>query len=179
MCVCVCVCACMCLCVCVCVCVWERVFLCVCVCLCANNTEFLDFLSTSICIIYRSWFCPQVSILCLHRADVSKSLLFGKPWLGLHRRTSHMNSSMLFQVFSACFIHLTRIVCEMGDRWPYNWIFVGCCCVVYKSCEQHPTKWHIYIYFFFFEEFIFRQQIIIQASFNKDGGTLSVHYFLS
>ena len=36
---------------------------------------------------------------------------------------------------------------------------------------------YIYIYINIFEECILRQQIIIQASFVKDDGTLFVYYF--
>ena len=53
---------------------------------------------------------------------------FAWPYVGVHRSTSLMNSSLLFQQFPACLVRLTWIVFVMGGRWPYSWCLVGCCC---------------------------------------------------
>ena len=52
---------------------------------------------------------------------------FARPYVGVHRSTSLMSSSLLLQQCPACLVRLTWIVLVMGGRWPYNWCFVGCC----------------------------------------------------
>ena len=52
---------------------------------------------------------------------------FAWPYVGVHRSTSLMSSSLLLQQCPACLVCLTWIVFVMGGRWPYNWCFVGCC----------------------------------------------------
>ena len=52
---------------------------------------------------------------------------FARPYVGVHRSTSFMSSSLLFQQCPACLVRLTWIVFKMGGRWPYSWCFVGCC----------------------------------------------------
>ena len=52
---------------------------------------------------------------------------FVQPYVGVHRRTSLMNSSLLLQQCPACLVRLTWIVFVMGGKWPYSWCFVGCC----------------------------------------------------
>ena len=52
---------------------------------------------------------------------------FARPYVGVHRSTSLMSSSLLLQQCPACLVRLTWIVFVMGDRWLYNWCFVGCC----------------------------------------------------
>ena len=52
---------------------------------------------------------------------------FAQPYVGVHRSTSLMSSSMLLQQCSACLVRLTWIVFVMGSRWPYSWYLVGCC----------------------------------------------------
>ena len=37
-----------------------------------------------------------------------------------------MSSSLLLQQYPACLVRLTRMVCEIGDRWPYSCFLVGC-----------------------------------------------------
>ena len=49
------------------------------------------------------------------------------PYVGVHRSTSLMSSSLLLQQCPACLVCLTWIVFVMGGRWPYSWCFVGCC----------------------------------------------------
>ena len=52
---------------------------------------------------------------------------FARPYVGVHRSTSLMSSSLLFQQCPACLVHLTWIVFVMGGRWLYSWCLVGCC----------------------------------------------------
>ena len=49
------------------------------------------------------------------------------PYVGVHRSTSLMSSSLLLQQCPACLARLTWIVFVMGGRWPYSWCLVGCC----------------------------------------------------
>ena len=50
-----------------------------------------------------------------------------RPYVGVHRNTSLMSSSLLLQECPTCLALLTWIVLVMGGRWPYSWCFVGCC----------------------------------------------------
>ena len=52
---------------------------------------------------------------------------FAQPYVGVHRSTSLMSSSLLLQQCPACLVRLTWIVFVMGGRWPYSWCLVGCC----------------------------------------------------
>ena len=52
---------------------------------------------------------------------------FARPYVGVHRSTSFMSSSLLLQQCPACLVRLTCIVFVMGGRWPYKWCLVGCC----------------------------------------------------
>ena len=52
---------------------------------------------------------------------------FAWPYVGVHRSTSLMSSSLLLQQCPACLVCLTWIVFGMGGRWPYSWCFVGWC----------------------------------------------------
>ena len=52
---------------------------------------------------------------------------FARPYVGVHRSTSLMSSSLLLQKCPACLVRLTWIVFVMGGGWPYSWRFVGCC----------------------------------------------------
>ena len=53
---------------------------------------------------------------------------FARPYVGVHRSTSLMSSSLLLQQCPACLVRLTWIVFVMGGKWPYSWCLVGCCC---------------------------------------------------
>ena len=50
---------------------------------------------------------------------------FARPYVGVHRGTSLISSSLLLQQCPACLVRLTWIVFVMGGRWPYSWCFVG------------------------------------------------------
>ena len=52
---------------------------------------------------------------------------FAWPYVGVHRNTSLMSSSLLLQQCPACLVRLTWIVFMMGGRWPYSWCLVECC----------------------------------------------------
>ena len=45
---------------------------------------------------------------------------FARPYVGVHRSTSLINSSLLLHQCPACLVRLTWIVFVMGDRWPYS-----------------------------------------------------------
>ena len=51
---------------------------------------------------------------------------FAWPYVGVHRSTSLMSSSLLLQQCTACQVRLTWIVFVMGGWWPYSWCLVGC-----------------------------------------------------
>ena len=52
---------------------------------------------------------------------------FARPYVGVHRSTSLMSSSLLLQQCHACLARLTWIVFVMGGRWPYSWCLVEYC----------------------------------------------------
>ena len=52
---------------------------------------------------------------------------FARPYVGVHRSTSLMRSSLLLQQCPACPVRITWIVFLMGGRWPYSWCLVGYC----------------------------------------------------
>ena len=52
---------------------------------------------------------------------------FAEPYMGVHRSTSLMSSSLLLQQCPVCLIRLTWIVFVTGSRWAYSWCLVGCC----------------------------------------------------
>ena len=52
---------------------------------------------------------------------------FARPYVGVHRSTSLMSSSLLIQQCPACLVRLTWIAFVMEGRWPYCCCFVGCC----------------------------------------------------
>ena len=48
-------------------------------------------------------------------------LAFAQPYVGVHRSTSLMGSSLLLQQCPACLVCLTFVVFVMGGRWSYSW----------------------------------------------------------
>ena len=52
---------------------------------------------------------------------------FSWPYVGVHRSTSLMSSSLLLQQCPAYLVRLTWIVFMMGGRWSYTCCLVGCC----------------------------------------------------
>ena len=63
---------------------------------------------------------------------------FARPYVGVHRSTLLMSSSLLLQQCPECLVRLTWIVFVMGGRWPYSWCLVGCCRQdFFQYCSQH------------------------------------------
>ena len=52
---------------------------------------------------------------------------FARPYVGVHRITSLMSSSLLLQQCPACLVCITWKVFVIEGRWPYSWCLVGCC----------------------------------------------------
>ena len=52
---------------------------------------------------------------------------FARPYVGIHKSTSLMSSSLLLPQCPAYLVRLACIVFVMGGRWPYSWYLVGCC----------------------------------------------------
>ena len=63
---------------------------------------------------------------------------FTRPYVGVHRSTSLMSSSLLLQQCPACLVRLIWIVFVMGGRWPYSWCIVGVLPPgLIQYCSQH------------------------------------------
>ena len=74
---------------------------------------------------------------------------FAWPYVGVHKSTSLMSSSLLLQQCPACLVRLTWIVFMIGGRWPYSWCLLGCCCLdffkkylIYMYEEDLTRHWH-------------------------------------
>ena len=76
---------------------------------------------------------------------------FARPYVGVHRSTSLMSSSLLLQQCPACLVRLTWIVFVMGGRWPYSWCFVGYCPQDLFNIDRNINS-HTYTHF---KEYIF------------------------
>ena len=57
---------------------------------------------------------------------------FARPYVGVHRSTSLMSSSLLLQQCPVCLACLTCIVFVMGGKWPYSWCLGG---VAARTCS--------------------------------------------
>ena len=53
---------------------------------------------------------------------------FAWPYMGVHRSTALMKSSLLLQQCPACLVRLAWVDYVVGGKWPYSWCPVGCCC---------------------------------------------------
>ena len=63
---------------------------------------------------------------------------FARPYVGDHRCTSLMSSSLLLQQYPACLVRLAWIVFVMGGRWPYSWSPFGVLPPgLVQYCSQH------------------------------------------
>ena len=96
----------------------------------ATSTDFPDPLSPLFPIIHRLWLqsyipYPHIAAQCLF---VQVVLLLNWPYVGVHRRTLLMRSSLVLQQCPACLVDLTWIAFVMEGRWPYSWCLVGCYC---------------------------------------------------
>ena len=73
---------------------------------------------------------------------------FARPYVGVHRSTSLMSSSLLLQQCPACLVRLTWIVFVMGGRWPYSWCLVGVLPPgLVQYCLQHSCVIVVYLLF--------------------------------
>ena len=86
-------------------------------------------------IIHRLWQVfwatpPLSSHSCCMYVLVGRPAL-AHPYVGVHRSTSLMSSSLLLQQCPACLARLTWIVFVMGGRWPYSWCLWG---VAARTC---------------------------------------------
>ena len=68
---------------------------------------------------------PYIAAVCMYVRAGRPA--FAQPYVGVHRSTSLLSSSLLLQQCPACLARLTWIVFVMGGRWPYSWCFVECC----------------------------------------------------
>ena len=96
----------------------------------AASTDIPDPLSPLLPIVHRLWqvFRATSRILTeLLYVCSSWSFCFARPYVGVHRSTSLMTSSLLLQQCPACLIRLTWIVFVVGRRWSYSWCLVVCC----------------------------------------------------
>ena len=64
--------------------------------------------------------------------------------VGIHRRTSFINLSLLLHQCPAYQARLTWMVCEIGGKWPYSFCSVECCFqdffkTVHNICSSHQT----------------------------------------
>ena len=96
----------------------------------ATGTDIPNPLSPLLPIVHRLWqvsgLHPVSSHSCWMHVLAGRPA-FARPYVGVHRSTSLMSSSLLLQQWPACLVRLTWIVFVMGGRWPYSWCLVGCC----------------------------------------------------
>ena len=64
---------------------------------------------------------------------------FARSYVGVHRSTSLMSSSLLLQQCPVCLVRLTWIIFVKGGRWPYSWYLAGC-------CREDLFNLYIYVY---------------------------------
>ena len=73
-----------------------------------------------------SWLHPVSSHTCCMYVRAGRPA-FAWPYVGVHRSTSLMSSSLLLQQCPACLVRLTCILFVMVGKWSYSWCLVGCC----------------------------------------------------
>ena len=81
---------------------------------------FLSFIASG-----RSFGLHPVSSHCCWMHVRAGRPAFARSYVGDHRSTSLMSSSLLLQQCPACLVRLTWVVFVMGGRWPYSWCFLG------------------------------------------------------
>ena len=67
--------------------------------------------------------------------------ILARPPEEVHWRTSLISFSVLLQQCSTCLVRLTWIVLEMGGKWPYSSLFMGCCFQCLFKIVQHILLW--------------------------------------
>ena len=65
---------------------------------------------------------------------------FARPYVGVHRSTSLMSSSLLLKQWPACLVRLTWIVFVMGGRWPYSWCMPFSIALVRNEIQTSSSK---------------------------------------
>ena len=73
-----------------------------------------------------SWLHPVSSHSCCMYVRAGRPA-FPRPYVGVHRSTLLMSSSMLLKQCPVCLVRLTWIVLVMVGRWPYSCCLVGYC----------------------------------------------------
>ena len=114
------------------------------------------------------------------------------PCRGVHRRMSLMTASLHLQQCLACFVCLTRMVCEMRGKWLHSCYFVG---LAFMICSKkycvfpHLTfspyvslafKWCIYIVVILTQPQLGRSFVLIyqRSDFHMtDNLSIAVHAF--
>ena len=102
---------------------------------------------------------------------------FARPYVGVHRSTSLMSSSLLLQQCPECVVRLTWIVFVMGGRWPYSWCFSGCCLQ-----DLYNIARSIFVYLpsgFFFSRFVSVQVVHPYSSIDTTTAWKKLSFILS
>ena len=89
-----------------------------------------DPLSSLLPTVDQSGWSSGLHPVCSHRCCTYVLVgrpAFARPYVGVHKSTSLMSSSLLLQQCPAYLVHLIWIVFVMGGRWLYSWCLVGCC----------------------------------------------------
>ena len=99
---------------------------------------------------------------------------FSQLYVGVHRSTFFMSSSLLLQLCPACLVRLSW----MGGRWPHSWCFVGCCHQDLFNIARNilvllPSS------FFFFRRFVSVQVMHPYISIDTIAAWKKLHFILS
>ena len=88
----------------------------------SDRSSGLHLVSSHSCCMYVRAGCPA----------------FARPYVGVHRSTPLMSSSLLLQQCLACLVRLTWIVFVLGDKWPYSWCLreQGILCWGFKGVQE-------------------------------------------
>ena len=98
---------------------------------------------------------------------------FARPYVGVHRSTSLMSSSLLLQQCPACLVRLTWIVFMLGGRWPYSWCLLG---VAARTCSVLLTTLPSS---FFSSHFVSVQVVHPYSSIDTTAAWKKLHFILS
>ena len=82
---------------------------------------------------------PEYSHSCCKYVRAGRPA-FAQLYVGVHRSTSLMSSSLLLQQCPAYLVRLTCIVFVMGGRWLYSWCLMECCCQETDKQIHLPRK---------------------------------------
>ena len=96
----------------------------------AASTDIPDPLLPLFPIVHRLWHVFWATSRTSHSFcmyDLAGRPAFARAYVGVHRSTSLMSSSLLLQQCPTRLVRLTWIVFVMGGKWPYSWCLVGCC----------------------------------------------------